>query len=242
MAVKTNFVGLVVSQGKMNKTVKVRVNTHVYDKKVHKEVIKRNHYLVHDEGNICKEGDIVRIESIPKISPRKYFAVAEIKVNKGQQFAQYELEAKSRVAEEHKRKLAEFEANKEGLQSVISKIEDLRLLDGVSKQISTASDEDAAGLAKTIDEIKAKYGLKSWPTTQPIVNLEINEMTEKASAQKERQENVDAIVAKVLSDDSIVASILSKVGKDASALKKHTRKNLIRKYVLDVKNELPVNL
>ena len=65
---KQNFIGLVVSQGKMAKTVKVRVQRKVYDTRIHKEVIKRKDYLVHDEGNLCKEGDVVRIESIPKLS------------------------------------------------------------------------------------------------------------------------------------------------------------------------------
>ena len=80
---------------KNDKTVKVRVQGRVYDKRVDKEILTRKDYLVHDEGSICKEGDIVRIESIPKISKRKAFAIAEIKVNKGQQFAAYEEMAKT---------------------------------------------------------------------------------------------------------------------------------------------------
>ena len=81
----------------MTKTVKVRVQGRVYDKRVDKEILTRKDYLVHDEGSICKEGDIVRIESIPKISKRKAFAIAEIKVNKGQQFAAYEEMAKNKL-------------------------------------------------------------------------------------------------------------------------------------------------
>ena len=92
----------------MLKTVKVRVQTKAYDTKVHKEVIKRKDYLVHDEGNLCKEGDIVRIQAIPKISARKYFAIADIKINKGQQFALYESLAKEKVAKEATEKIEQF--------------------------------------------------------------------------------------------------------------------------------------
>lgn len=69
---RQNFVGVVISQGKMTKTVKVRVQGRVYDKRVDKEILTRKDYLVHDEGSICKEGDIVRIESIPKISKKSF--------------------------------------------------------------------------------------------------------------------------------------------------------------------------
>ena len=38
----------------------------------------RKDYLVHDEGELCKTGDIVRIEACRPISARKHFALAEI--------------------------------------------------------------------------------------------------------------------------------------------------------------------
>lgn len=81
---RQNFIGVVLTQGKMAKTVKVRVQGKVFDKRIGKEILTRKDFLVHDEGDICKEGDLVRIESIPKRSKRKAFAIAEIKVNKGQ--------------------------------------------------------------------------------------------------------------------------------------------------------------
>lgn len=226
----------------MNKTVKVRVNTTIYDKKVHKEVLKRNHYLVHDEGNVCKEGDIVRIEQIPKILARKYFAIAEIKVNKGQQFAQYEAEAKVRVADEHKQKLAEFEQHKDDIMLVVTKIDDLRDLEVASKQLEGASDEMAADLVSKIDAIRAKYGIKLWPTTEPVVHLELDSLAREVDESQYRLENVTEIVNKVLADDALVGDILTKLGKAPGSVKKHTQKNLVRKYVLDVKNELPVTL
>jgi small subunit ribosomal protein S17 len=38
----------------------------------------RKDYLVHDEGEIGKIGDVVRIESCRPVSKRKHFALAEI--------------------------------------------------------------------------------------------------------------------------------------------------------------------
>ena len=56
---RQNFVGLVVSQGKMQKTVKVRVESKVFNKKINKELFHRKDYLVHDEGGISREGRCV---------------------------------------------------------------------------------------------------------------------------------------------------------------------------------------
>jgi hypothetical protein len=38
----------------------------------------RKNYLVHDEGELCSTGDVVRIEACRPISTRKHFALAEI--------------------------------------------------------------------------------------------------------------------------------------------------------------------
>ena len=38
----------------------------------------RKNYMVHDEGNLCSAGDIVRIEACRPISATKHFALAEI--------------------------------------------------------------------------------------------------------------------------------------------------------------------
>ena len=105
---RQNFLGLVVSQGKMQKTVKVRVETKVFNKKINKELFHRRDYLVHDEGEISREGDLVRIEATRPLSKRKFFAIAEIIRNKGQQFALYESEAQLSVAKEEAQKAKEF--------------------------------------------------------------------------------------------------------------------------------------
>lgn len=242
---RQNFIGLVVSQGKMNKTVKVRVQTKAYDTKVHKEVIQRKDYLVHDEGNLCKEGDIVRIETIPKISSRKYFAIAEIKVNKGQQFALYETLAKEKVAEEEKLKISEFLQKRQEFESTILKVEDLKTLDRITKSFQTNPEADRKALLDQISEIKQKYGITSWPSTEPVLPLEINEKARDLSVLENRVTHIKQILEKFMSAEYEAKrhEILSQLSKTSiDLIKPHTAKNLLRKYVLDPQNEVPFSL
>ncbi|GEQ72633.1 hypothetical protein JCM33374_g6320 [Metschnikowia sp. JCM 33374] len=242
---RQNFVGLVVSQGKMAKTVKVRVQSKAYDKRVHKDVLKRKDYLVHDEGNLCKEGDLVRIEEIPKISARKYFAIAEIKVNKGSQFELYERLAREKVAEENSRKIAEFLARRTQFEKTIEKVEDLKILDRVSKTFHGDPAADKETILAQINEIKEKYGITSWPTTEPVVELELNETQRDLSVLENRAANISAILEKLMApeysqqrEQMLQASTHGKYG-DVNQLKKPVQKNILRKYVLDPRNDVP---
>ncbi|KAI9484024.1 MAG: 30S ribosomal protein S17 [Benjaminiella poitrasii] len=74
---RQNFIGMVVSNA-MQKTIKVKVTR----EKVHPIVLKTmktyKNYLVHDEKEVCKLGDVVRIEACRPLSKHKHFAVAEI--------------------------------------------------------------------------------------------------------------------------------------------------------------------
>ncbi|GME82992.1 unnamed protein product [Ambrosiozyma monospora] len=151
---RQNFIGFVVSQGKMDKTIKVRVLQKVFNKKVSKDYYKKKDYLVHDEANICREGDLVRIEATRPLSARKFFSVAEIKRNKGQQFLKYQSESKTRVLEEEHQKMADFlqrrklnDANvKESLYSDLNKITSLKTKEELSEEE-----------LKKIADLKAKY-------------------------------------------------------------------------------------
>lgn len=240
---RQNFVGLVVSQGKMNKTVKVRVQTKAYDKRVHKEVIQRKDYLVHDEGNLCKEGDIVRIETIPKISARKYFAIAEIKVNKGQQFALYETLAKQKVAQEEQLKITEYLQKKQDFEATIEKVEDLKNLDRISKSIQSP-EADKQALLDQINEIKQKYGITSWPSPEPVLKLEVNEAAKDLSVVENRIAHIKQILDKFMSSEFAAqrVEVLASLNKNAEELQPHTVKNILRKYVLDPRNEVPFTL
>jgi len=240
---RQNFVGLVVSQGKMNKTVKVRVQTKAYDKRVHKEVIQRKDYLVHDEGNLRKEGDIVRIETIPKISARKYFAIAEIKVNKGQQFALYETLAKQKVAQEEQLKITEYLQKKQDFEATIEKVEDLKNLDRISKSIQSP-EADKQALLDQINEIKQKYGITSWPSPEPVLKLEVNEAAKDLSVVENRIAHIKQILDKFMSSEFAAQrlEVLASLNKNAEELQPHTIKNILRKYVLDPRNEVPFTL
>ncbi|KAM9915003.1 hypothetical protein OXX69_000083 [Metschnikowia pulcherrima] len=242
---RQNFVGLVVSQGKMAKTVKVRVQSKAYDKRVHKDVMKRKDYLVHDEGELCKEGDLVRIEEIPKISARKYFAVAEIKVNKGSQFELYERLAREKVAAENSQKIADFLARRSQFEATIAKVEDLKVLDKVSKAFHSDPAADKQAILAQISEIKQKYHITAWPTTEPVVELELNEAQRDLAVLENRAAHISSILDKLMSSEHAATrqemlerGTGGKYG-DVNELKKPVQKNILRKYVLDPRNEVP---
>ena len=70
--------GVVVSAGKMDKTVVVKVVPRVKSP-IYKKVVKRTKkFKAHDEQNICGIGDTVRIMETRPLSKDKYFRVVEI--------------------------------------------------------------------------------------------------------------------------------------------------------------------
>lgn len=70
--------GVVVSAGKMDKTVVVKVVSRVKSP-IYKKVVKRTKkFKTHDEQNICGIGDTVRIMETRPLSKDKYFRVVEI--------------------------------------------------------------------------------------------------------------------------------------------------------------------
>ena len=68
----------VVSSNKMDKTVVVKVAEYRQHPKYKKIIEHTKHYKAHDEQNVCKEGDVVRIVESKPISGGKRFVVAEI--------------------------------------------------------------------------------------------------------------------------------------------------------------------
>jgi len=69
-------VGVVVSN-KMTKTVVVRVERRIADRKYGKIVTRAATYKAHDEGQACKPGDRVRIVETRPISKEKRWRVVE---------------------------------------------------------------------------------------------------------------------------------------------------------------------
>ena len=66
-----------VTSDKMDKTVTVLVDRRVMHPLYKKFLRRSKKYAAHDEANICKVGDVVRIEECPPISKRKTWLVIE---------------------------------------------------------------------------------------------------------------------------------------------------------------------
>jgi small subunit ribosomal protein S17 len=74
---KTTKVGTVIGK-KMAKTVTVLVERQVRHPLYKKTIRRRKNFLVHDEVEKCKVGDVVRIVETRPISKRKTWRVMEI--------------------------------------------------------------------------------------------------------------------------------------------------------------------
>jgi small subunit ribosomal protein S17 len=66
-----------VTSDKMDKTVTVLVNRRVMHPMYKKFIRRSKKYAAHDEANLCKIGDTVRIEECRPISKRKTWLVVE---------------------------------------------------------------------------------------------------------------------------------------------------------------------
>ncbi len=66
--------GVVVSD-KMDKTVVVNVERRTQHPLYKKFIRRSKKYVAHDEGNACKEGDVVQIQECRPISKRKTWEV-----------------------------------------------------------------------------------------------------------------------------------------------------------------------
>lgn len=70
--------GVVVSAGKMNKTIVVEISHNVMSPKIGKVVKKTTRYKAHDENNECGLGDTVIIMETRPLSKDKYHRVVKI--------------------------------------------------------------------------------------------------------------------------------------------------------------------
>lgn len=75
--VNHELVGKVVS-AKCDKTITVLVETYKNDKLYHKRVKSSKKYAVHDEANVAKVGDTVRISETRPLSKTKHFRLVEV--------------------------------------------------------------------------------------------------------------------------------------------------------------------
>ncbi|HIH2763475.1 MAG TPA: 30S ribosomal protein S17 [Candidatus Azoamicus sp.] len=77
----SKLIGVVFSK-KMNKTVVVKITKMVKHKKYQKYIKKTTKYFIHDENNICKEGDIINFKKTAPISKKKHWTIIS-KIDKG---------------------------------------------------------------------------------------------------------------------------------------------------------------
>ena len=70
-------VGVVVSN-KMDKTVVVKVTRHAEHPLYGKRIIKAKKYIAHDEENVCRMGDQIRIRETRPLSKTKRWELLEI--------------------------------------------------------------------------------------------------------------------------------------------------------------------
>ncbi|CAI4048608.1 hypothetical protein SKDZ_13G3140 [Saccharomyces kudriavzevii ZP591] len=227
---RQNFLGLVVSQGKMQKTVKVRVETKVFNKKINKELFHRRDYLVHDEREISREGDLVRIEATRPLSKRKFFAIAEIIRNKGQQFALYESEAQLSVAKEEAQRAKEFldkrSERERKLNEKTTLLHDIRIIQEALSKGSTP---------KELSEIKQRYGIQDFSreTVRQLLQLNISELEINLEKQRDVIDSIQTRTSELLLDDTKCNQFLKEHGvEDPLCLKRNIKKNLMRKYVM----------
>lgn len=231
---RQNFVGIVVSQGKMQKTVKVRVERRVFNKKINKELLSRKDYLVHDENEISKEGDMVRIEATRPLSKRKFFAIAEILKNKGQQFAHFESMAKTDIMKEEAAKTKEFlnrrAIRKDSDSNMIKDVRSLQLIFNHSGQGKDISPENK----KELDRIKMKYGIQEFSpnSLKKLLNLNLMAIESNLEQQQDKIDTIQRNLEILFKDETRSFDFLKEHGvEDPSTLQKNIRKNLIRKYL-----------
>lgn len=77
MGKRKTFIGTVISD-KMQKTRVVKVSHLAKHAKYSKTTKQSNKFKAHDEGNIAKAGDLVRIEETRPLSKDKRWRIAEI--------------------------------------------------------------------------------------------------------------------------------------------------------------------
>lgn len=229
---RQNFIGMVISQGKMQKTVKVRVETKIFNKRINKELIHRKDYLVHDEADISREGDLVRIETTRPLSRRKFFAIAEILKNKGQQFAKFEKEAKIDVAIEEAKKSEIFLERRKQLENEnFSLLEDIRRIQDCLNK---------SGSEEELKEIKQKYGITNFTqnTIKDLLKLDVTSIQSDLIKERDAIDSIQTKLNEFVQDDILANQFLTDKGvTEPESLKKNIKKNILRKYLLQDQNQ-----
>lgn len=201
--VRPSKVGVVISQGKMDKTVKVRIRNTNWNRHVSKYIVSHRNMLVHDELNKCREGDVVRIQYVRPLSPKKSWAVAEFMKLQGSSWEKYQQEIPSEVRREEIQKLQEFQ--------VLRRLRDAHHgEDPVVTELRANGGEEKVSLE--IDE--------NWASI------------ERLSAKLDKMSFMSAEAKRILKEEpKKAADIIQSLGKDPGQLNPSIKRNLIRKFL-----------
>ncbi|KAL6942277.1 hypothetical protein ACO0QE_003446 [Hanseniaspora vineae] len=239
---RQNFIGVVVSQGKMIKTVKVRIEKKKFDARINKYVFLKKDYLVHDEAEVSREGDLVRIESTRPLSKRKFFSIAEIMKNKGQQNALHEQNAKTQIMQEENIKTQEFLSRRREQQenadiSLVSDVMVLKQYYQLQNGSATLSSPIPQELLNKVEEVKTRYNLNddlSSDSVKKLLTLDLESLKQKTLNKTEKLLDLHASLNELLKDEAKCNEILTTYMKveDPQSLKKNIKKNILRKYLL----------
>lgn len=227
----------------MIKTVKVRIEKKKFDARINKYVFLKKDYLVHDEAGVSREGDLVRIESTRPLSKRKFFSIAEIMKNKGQQNALYEQNAKTQIMQEENIKTQEFLNRRREQQenSDISLVSDVMVLKQYYQHQNGSSSASSSSvpqeLLNKVEEIKTRYNLNddlSSDSVKKLLTLDLESLKQKTLNKTEKLLDLHATLNELLQDDAKCNKILTTYMnvEDPESLKKNIKKNILRKYLL----------
>lgn len=231
--VKPSLTGVVISQGKMAKTVKVQITKRKWNRIVSKYVTDHKNMLVHDELNKCREGDVVRIQYVRPLSARKSWAVAEIMKPMGTSWEKYQEVIPAQVQQDELRKLQQFKEilnarNATGGESAI--VSDLRALEAseLSHKNSLLSEERVA-------ELREKYKITSWPADKEVFELELSRLERDIQQLTDKIDGLESFAheaRRLIEEEPAKANeILRSMGREPEHLKPSMKRNLISKHL-----------
>lgn len=234
--VRQSFTGLVISQGKMNKTIKVRVKKIKYNRVVHKDIVEYKDFMVHDELNKCQEGDVVRIQYVRPLSAKKRFAVAQIMKYKGTEWMKYQADAPQQVAEEELQKLQQYNTERLERSRLAGGNVEVQELELLQRHFAWGGQDP-----KKVEEVQAKYGITSWPPTNKVLELEPTKL-------KKELENLNIEIAtttfipvarQMLEKSPEKADeILTSAGHDPAVLKPSIKRNILARQLFRQYNQV----
>lgn len=102
----------------------------------------------------------------------------------------------------------------------------------VEKGVNTKEGQLSKSLRQQIEEIKEKYGIKSWPPEKDALKLEIQTLKEEIDDLTASIDNFDEKFAALLENKEEADAILKQMGHDPETLKKNVRKNILRKHLM----------